>query len=62
MAVAKHALTRRGMVADRPYVLNAERAREEQLAGKAADSTKGGAPAKKGSGKKKAPEGQGEMF
>ena len=46
-------------VIDRLYVLNAERAREEELLGKA-DTPKG---AKKGGKRgKKAPEGQGGLF
>jgi hypothetical protein len=45
-------------VIDRLYVLNAERAKEEQLAGQAAGAPK----TKKPKGKKKAPEGQGGLF
>lgn len=47
-------------VIDRLYVLNAERARDEALLGRAAGSGK--ALAKKTKGKKMAPDGQGEMF
>jgi hypothetical protein len=47
-------------VIDRLYVLNAERAREEERLGLAKKAK--GKPAAKGKGRKKAPTGQGEMF